>query len=118
MIRTVCFLFFFFCKQLRIFSKYSIVAVYFDIENVCLTKLSSGQETAVITSAVVGCDEIYVQLVSSANRFAEFQQNLNQNVVIRCVTKLPSKLNIQSIFYQNSYDEKKKHAFQVSVKLF
>lgn len=114
MIRTVRFFFCFLCKQLRTFS----VAVHFNIENVCLTELLSGQETAVITSAVVGCDEIYVQLVSFANQFAEFQQNLNQNVAIRSVTKLPSKRNVQSISYQNLYDEKKIHSFQVSVKIF
>lgn len=46
---------------------------------------------AVMPSAVVACDEIYVQMSSFADKFAEFQRSLNQNVVIRSVTKLPSK---------------------------
>lgn len=53
---------------------------------------------AVMPSAVVACDEIYVQLSAFADKFAEFQRSLNENVVIRSVTKLPSKWK-QSLTY-------------------
>lgn len=50
-----------------------------------------GQEIAVVPSAVISCDEIYLQLSASANQFAELQRNLNHSVQIRNVTNLPSK---------------------------
>lgn len=60
-----------------------------------LGHMSVGQAITVIPSAVVSCDEIYVQLSSSADQLIELQRKLNQFVVIRNVTKLPSK------FYSN-----------------
>lgn len=61
-------------------------------------QMSVGQEIAVIPSAVVGFNEIYVQLSSSADKLTELQLNLNQSVTIRSVTKLPSKFKFMQPF--------------------
>lgn len=57
--------------------------------------VSIGQILAVIPTAVISSDNIYLQLSDHAARFDEFQKNLNRCVTLRRVSKIPSKITLK-----------------------
>lgn len=62
----------------------------------------NGQNIAVIPTAIISSDNIYLQLSSNAAQLADFQTNLNRCVTLRRVTKTPSKITLQPFFaYRN-----------------